>query len=93
VAPYVRSETFEVLVTDRHVLVIGAGGHGKVVVSTLLAAGRIVDAIVDDDESLQDSVILGVRVVGGSDCIPKYADLDAIIAIGSNMIAALCTGM
>jgi sugar O-acyltransferase (sialic acid O-acetyltransferase NeuD family) len=89
VAPYVRSETFEVLVTDRHVLVIGAGGHGKVVVSTLLAAGRIVDAIVDDDESLQDSVILGVRVVGGSDCIPKYADLDAIIAIGSNMIRRL----
>lgn len=31
--------------------VLGAGGHAKVVVSTLLAAGLSVDGLFDDDPS------------------------------------------
>lgn len=48
----------------RKVVVIGAGGHGKVVVSTLQAAGVTVDAIYDDNQALWGSQILGVPVCG-----------------------------
>jgi len=45
-------------------LVIGAGGHGKVVVSTLLAAGIRVPCVLDDDREKWGSEILGVPVRG-----------------------------
>jgi sugar O-acyltransferase (sialic acid O-acetyltransferase NeuD family) len=48
----------------KQVIVIGAGGHGKVVVSTLQAAGVIVDAIYDDNPNLWGTSILGVSVRG-----------------------------
>lgn len=48
----------------KKIVVIGAGGHGKVVVSTLQAAGVVVDAIYDDNQQLWGSEILGVPVCG-----------------------------
>ena len=48
----------------KKVVVIGAGGHGKVVVSTLQAAGVVVDAIYDDNQQLWGTNILGVPVCG-----------------------------
>ena len=48
----------------KRIVVIGAGGHGKVVVSTLQAAGVIVDAVYDDNQQLWGSLILGVPVCG-----------------------------
>ncbi|WP_010582681.1 NeuD/PglB/VioB family sugar acetyltransferase [Schlesneria paludicola] len=45
-------------------VVIGAGGHGKVVVSVLQAAGRVVDAVYDDEKSLWGTEVLGVPVLG-----------------------------
>ena len=69
---------------NAHVLVIGAGGHAKVVIATLQAAGRVVDVIVDEDESRRNDFVLGVPVVGSLDCIRQYPDLDAIIAVEEN---------
>jgi sugar O-acyltransferase (sialic acid O-acetyltransferase NeuD family) len=69
---------------NAHVLVIGAGGHAKVVIATLQAAGRVVDVIVDEDESRRNDFVLGVQVVGSLDCIREYPDLDAIIAVEEN---------
>jgi UDP-perosamine 4-acetyltransferase len=46
------------------VVVIGAGGHGKVVVSTLLAAGIRVPYVLDDDREKWGSKIYGVPVRG-----------------------------
>lgn len=46
------------------VCVIGAGGHAKVVVATLQAAGEEVAGIYDDDASKHGSELLGVRVLG-----------------------------
>jgi UDP-perosamine 4-acetyltransferase len=46
------------------VVVIGAGGHGKVVVSTLLAAGVRVPCVLDDEEEKWGSEIFGVPVRG-----------------------------
>jgi sugar O-acyltransferase (sialic acid O-acetyltransferase NeuD family) len=69
---------------NAHIIVIGAGGHARVVLATLQAAGRVVDAIVDEDESRRNNFVLGVQVVGSLDCIRQYPDLDAIIAVGEN---------
>ena len=46
------------------VVVIGAGGHGKVVVSTLLAAGIRIPCVLDDDREKWGSEIFGVPVRG-----------------------------
>jgi sugar O-acyltransferase (sialic acid O-acetyltransferase NeuD family) len=46
------------------VVVIGAGGHAKVVVSTLLAAGIRVPCVLDDDREKWGSEIFGVPVRG-----------------------------
>jgi len=48
----------------RPVVVIGAGGHAKVAVSTLMAAGFTVLALYDDDVSRQAQSILGIPVRG-----------------------------
>jgi sugar O-acyltransferase (sialic acid O-acetyltransferase NeuD family) len=66
------------------VLIVGAGGHAKVVISTLLAAGRNVCAVVDDDAGLHGTYILGVRIVGSLAAAEQYSDAEAIVAIGDN---------
>ena len=44
------------------VVVIGAGGHAKVVISTLTACGTPVAAVVDDDDSKWGTDAQGTRV-------------------------------
>jgi sugar O-acyltransferase (sialic acid O-acetyltransferase NeuD family) len=69
---------------DPGVLVIGAGGHAKVVIATLEAAGRVVRAAVDDDAKRHGARILGVPVIGPLDAAMDYQGLEAIVAIGNN---------
>jgi sugar O-acyltransferase (sialic acid O-acetyltransferase NeuD family) len=66
------------------VLVIGAGGHSRVVISSLVASGRSVVGVVDEDPALQGGYVLGAQVIGGLDYIPKYAGCEAVIAVGDN---------
>jgi sugar O-acyltransferase (sialic acid O-acetyltransferase NeuD family) len=66
-----------------NIVVLGAGGHAKVVIATVRAAGGEVVAAYDDDESRWGEQILGVLITGPM----SSADLDhtpAIIAIGNN---------
>jgi len=65
------------------VVVIGAGGHGKVVVSTLLAAGISVPCLLDDDRGKWGSEILGVPVRGPVADAAQYGDF-WILGIGGN---------
>jgi len=66
------------------IVVLGAGGHAKVVIATLHAAGRKVAAVYDDDSRQWGETVLGVSVRGPL----KQAQADgarrAIIAIGDN---------
>jgi sugar O-acyltransferase (sialic acid O-acetyltransferase NeuD family) len=64
------------------VTVIGAGGHAKVVIATLKAAGKKVACIYDDDPEKKGSSILKVKVKGP---IPKKISGPAVIAIGDNL--------
>lgn len=66
-----------------NIIVVGAGGHAKVVIATVRAAGGEVVAAYDDDQARWGQQILGVPIKGpiSRDAI---ADAPAIIAIGNN---------
>lgn len=67
-------------------VVIGAGGHAKVVVATARAAGFDVVAVLDDDGSRRGRAILGARVEGTTAELGRWPDALALLAIGSNRV-------
>jgi sugar O-acyltransferase (sialic acid O-acetyltransferase NeuD family) len=66
------------------VTVLGAGGHGKVVIATLQDAGIEIDAVYDDDPVKHGTLVLGIRVKGNLMEFAARASRRAIIAIGAN---------
>ncbi len=66
------------------VVVIGAGGHGKVVVATLQAAGVKVAGIYDDDPGRLGDEVLGVPVVGAARELGTATGRPAVLAVGDN---------
>lgn len=66
------------------IALIGAGGHAKVVISTLQAVGRTLITLFDDDKEKWGSELLGIPIVGPVESlIAKEFDL-GLITIGSN---------
>lgn len=75
------------------VIVIGAGGHAKVVISTLQAAGREVEACFDRSPSLVGTEVLGVRVMAEARIL-EHLRHEALIAIGDNATRkAICENL
>jgi sugar O-acyltransferase (sialic acid O-acetyltransferase NeuD family) len=73
----------------RRVLILGAGGHGRVVLDILLQANRHhVVGFLDNNPAIRGRRIDGVPVYGGIDDLERFAqELDAtgvIVAIGDN---------
>lgn len=66
------------------IVVIGAGGHAKVVISTMQALGIEPSVIVDEDKSKWGLKILGVPVTGPIEILKEWENVKGIIAIGSN---------
>ena len=69
-------------------VIIGAGGHGKVVLDILRAAGRY-EAVgfVDADPALAGREVNGLPVLGSANMLPKLGQQKirrAIVAIGDN---------
>lgn len=54
------------------VIILGAGGHSKVLIETLLASSAVIKGIVDSNPTLAGSRILGVPVLGGDDVVDKF---------------------
>ncbi len=74
------------------VVVLGAGGHAKVVIATLQAAGMSVEAILDDEPAKWGRHISGIRITGpiaSADGAPCRA---AVIAIGDNSLRRRIAG-
>jgi UDP-perosamine 4-acetyltransferase len=71
---------------DAPVWIVGAGGHAKVAVETLRAAGRAPVRVFDDDPALVGTMLLGlpvtVPVPGPADW--RAAGATAFVAIGGN---------
>lgn len=65
-------------------LVVGAGGHGRVVADALLAAGQTVAGFIDRDEALHGVLLLGLPVLGGDEVLEgeSFADLALVNGIG-----------
>ncbi len=70
---------------DEVTVVVGAGGHAKVVIDTLHAAGvgNVVGAF-DDDPAKQSGHVLGVPVVGPISDLDEMRGVRIIVAVGDN---------
>ena len=64
-------------------VVLGGGGHAKVVISTLRAAGEEIHAVFDDTESKWGGELLGVPIRGPL-VVARDGAWQAILAIGDN---------
>jgi sugar O-acyltransferase (sialic acid O-acetyltransferase NeuD family) len=64
--------------------VLGAGGHGKVVIATLQAAGWRVAAAYDDAEERWGGELLGVPIRGPLDAAAASEVDGAVVAVGDN---------
>lgn len=75
------------MMANREVVVLGAGGHGNVVVATLEAAGFKVQGVFDDDGHKWGRAILGVPVVGPIELVrtaTRERAYAAVLGIGDN---------
>ena len=68
------------------ILVLGAGGHGKVVADILLASGIDVFGFLDDNPSAHGTQILGLPVLGYTYNYPQYKPVGLIMGVGNNLI-------
>lgn len=68
---------------SRPIAVIGAGGHAKVVISTLRAAGYRVAAIYDDCAEKHGTTLLGIPIVRSVAELADSPETNAVIAIGN----------
>jgi UDP-perosamine 4-acetyltransferase len=57
---------------DAAIIVLGAGGHAKVLIDALLASSAVIVGIVDPNPALAGTKILGVSVLGGDDVVNEY---------------------
>ena len=72
----------------QRLVVIGSGGHAKVVIATAQAAGFTVTAIVDDDPATHGRAVLGIAVGGPTAAVLDDPEATAVLAIGSNRARA-----
>jgi len=73
------------------IVVVGAGGHAKVVISTLQAAGYSVVAVFDDDLAKVGTEILGIPVAGPLDAIADGDYEFGVVAVGQNRVRKAIT--
>lgn len=72
------------MINKNRLLIIGAGGHGRVVADIALRMDKWREiAFLDDDENIQPSMI--IEVIGkSSDAFTYINDYDIFVAIGNN---------
>jgi sugar O-acyltransferase (sialic acid O-acetyltransferase NeuD family) len=72
---------------EKSLVIIGAGGHSRVVVDTATALGLSIHGIIDINYAGQEEKIIGAPIIGGPDVISSL-QLDAHVfafGIGDNM--------
>lgn len=78
-------------------IIIGAGGHGRVVLDILRLVGEVEPVgFVDADNSRAGAVVDGLPVLGAINMLPKILKQDvraAIVAIGDNRIRLSYAGI
>jgi sugar O-acyltransferase (sialic acid O-acetyltransferase NeuD family) len=69
---------------EERIAVLGAGGHAAVIVATLHAMGRKVEALFDDSPKNWGSTVLGVPIRGPIAAVRDSACTRGIIGVGDN---------
>ena len=69
--------------TPEPVLVLGGGGHAKVVVALLRAAGHPIAGVLDDDPRTHGRQLLGAPILGPCSMASERPEA-AIVAVGDN---------
>lgn len=70
---------------SEQIIVIGGGGHAKVVIDCILSAGDTVAGILDDSLAVGGTV-LDIPVLGKTQDYVGFADKKFIVAIGNNAV-------
>ena len=65
------------------VIIIGAGGHGKVIADIVEANGNCVKGFLDDDDAIQGKSVLDFPVLGKTADYVNYKDCEFVIAVGN----------
>lgn len=68
------------------VIILGAGGHAKVLIDTLLAASAVIAGIVAPNPTLAGTKILGVPLLGGDDVVTEYPPSEILLVNGLGSI-------
>lgn len=69
----------------KKVIIIGAGGHAKVVADAVRKSGDIVLGFLDDDKARSGKEFYGAHILGTISIYPEFvSDAEFIIAIGNN---------
>ena len=69
------------------IIIVGAGGHAKVVLETLRQDGTEVLGLVDSDPEMNGASLLGVPIIGGDDAVAEYSPHDVRLTIGLGSIS------
>lgn len=64
------------------IIILGAGGHAKVLVDALLKSGSTITGIVDPNPGLCGSEILGIPVLGGDNIVTNFPTSNILLANG-----------
>src|ERR1044072_7273281 len=68
------------------ILILGAGGHAKVIADTLMSQGADILGFLDDDPNLWGETRLGLPVLGAIDRHFEFEPDGLIIGIGDNLV-------
>ena len=72
---------------NEKVVIVGAGGHAKVVADTVRKRGDVVLGFLDDDDSRRGTDFFGSKILGRISEYEQYsADARFILAIGNNAV-------
>jgi UDP-perosamine 4-acetyltransferase len=63
-------------------IILGAGGHARVVADALIARGLRVRGFVDSDSTRHGALLLGLPVLGGDDVLERAAPSEVLLANG-----------
>lgn len=67
------------------VIILGAGGHARVLLDALRALRRDVMGLVDSDPACHSTCVLGVPVLGADDTVMRYStsEIELVNGVGS----------
>jgi len=72
--------------TDRPIIIIGAGGHLKVIIDVARLLGYEILFATDIDASLHGTTIMGVKIAGDDDSISAFDPSDVYLANGVGIV-------